>query len=160
MKTKHLLSIALITSFLTGCALPTQQSTDYSAACPSYDFSAKDKGKTVYVQRVSNFFITSNGSIYSKREIDIMNTPQNKILNNITGLNSNVDISTTKEFKAIQYRIVESGEVFCGSDDVNDNQIYNGEKLAITDVRSNITSSDFLKNGNSTSTGFTLKPIN
>ncbi|THB82849.1 hypothetical protein E1N66_18780 [Pantoea allii] len=163
MKVKNLVISSIVACSLSGCAsVMNTQASDYRSVCPSYNISKVDEGKVISVQRKAVFYITDSGSIYSKREIDAMNSPQSVLLSQLSGSSSSSDVSTAKPFQAIQYKISGTEQTFCGSMDYNnDNSVYEGQRLIISNVKGGVSSSEFYKNGNSAqSTGFTLKPYN
>lgn len=163
MKKKvFILSVSLMLSGCAGSIL--NQSHDYDAMCPSYNFTDSDKGKVVSVERSQDFYNTESGQIYSKRELDLMKSPQYTVINQLSGNNNQNDINSAKKIFVTKYRFEDSKEEFCGnisSDSESYSQsrnTYVNQRFYISDIKSSISSQQLYSNGNSTSTGFVLKP--
>jgi len=151
-------------TLLSGCAsLQSTQISDYDAMCSDYSFKESDKGKVVVVDRSQDFYNTEDGKIFSKRELDLLKSPQNILFGQLTGIKP-TETESAKKFLVTKYRFKDSSQYFCGnvssnSDSYNDSRgLYNGQIFFISDVKGSISAKDFYNNSSSGSTGFILKP--
>ncbi|HHL1923328.1 TPA: hypothetical protein ACQ2HY_003335 [Klebsiella pneumoniae] len=151
-------------ALLSGCAnLQNSQVSDYDAMCSDYTFKDSDKGKVVFVDRSQDFFNTEDGEIYSKRELDLLKSPQSVLIGQLTGVKRS-EIDSAKKFLVTRYRFKDSSQYFCGnvsssSDSYNDSRgLYNGQLFFISDVKESISAKDFYNHSSTGTTGFILKP--
>lgn len=121
MKLKYLLPI-ITASLLTGCVNPIISNTvsDYSIFCPTVQQS--DEGKVVVIKEDQrDFYITSDGAMYSQRELSALNTNSNALAGTVNSIVGNVipeksDPSTAK--KVIVRKFVYDNDrtkSYCGS---------------------------------------------
>lgn len=125
MKLKYLLPI-ITASLLTGCVNPmfSNPVSDYSIFCPTVQQS--DEGKVVVIKEDQrDFYITSDGAMYSQRELSALNTNStalagtvNSIVGNVVGnvIPEKSDPATAK--KVIVRKFVydnDRAKSYCGS---------------------------------------------
>lgn len=166
MKTKYLLIALSMPFLLTGCISPTTNAmNDYKIFCPDFTPTNSDVGKIVSVQNKKVFYSLSDGSIHSQRELDAMNSPQSVLMSQFLGAVQNRTYNASsdpKSFIAIQYRLNDNNQLFCGnvSDDDRNNTVNVGDELKITNVKGGVSSSDFYKNNNNISKGIDFVKLN